>query len=108
MFHCKTCVEDEMHVLVVCLLYSELRHKYCDNLQDNGINMHEKSPMTQFTFILGNTDEKLVCHILLRHLKNNGPPADKRDLTTKSENLQMMHILLNSINAEPFLKISIT
>ena len=46
-----------MHVLLVCLLYSGLRLKYCDNL--HGIKMHEKPPMTHFTFILSDTDGQL-------------------------------------------------
>ena len=59
-FHCKTCVVDELYVFLICFLYSELRHKYRDNLQDNGINMQEKPPMTQFSFILSDANEKLI------------------------------------------------
>ena len=35
-----------------------------------------------------------------------GPPADKTDLMTKSENLKAMHKFKNSVHVEPFLKIS--
>ena len=34
-------------------------------------------------------DGQYKCH----HVSINGPPADQRDLTTKSENLKVMHIL---------------
>ena len=75
-FLCKTCVEDELHVLLICPLYSELRHKYHDNLRDNGINMHEKPPKTQFSFILIDANEKLIrlsakyCYEVLTHRRN--------------------------------------
>ena len=35
-----------------------------------------------------------------------GPPADKRNPTAKSENLQDMHILKSTIHSEAFLKMS--
>ena len=74
-FHCKTCVEDELRVLLICPMYSELRHKYHDNLRDNGLNMHEKPPVTQFLFILSDTNEKLIrlsakCYEVLTHRRN--------------------------------------
>ena len=59
-FHCKTCVEDELHVLLDCPLYNELCLRSFQTLQDNGIIMQEKLPMAQFTFILNNMDENLI------------------------------------------------
>ena len=35
-----------------------------------------------------------------------GPPAEKRDCMTNSENLKIMYILKHSISVEQFLKIS--
>ena len=54
-------MEDELHVLVDCPLYNELRLEFFfQNLQYNGINMQERLPMAQFTFILNNMDEKFI------------------------------------------------
>ena len=53
-------MEDTLHVLVDCPLYNELRLKFFQHLQDNGINMQERLPMAQFTFILNNMDEKFI------------------------------------------------
>ena len=75
-FHCKTCVEDELHVLIDCPLYNELRLNFFQMLQDNGINMQEKLPMTQFTFILNSIAVKLIrmsgkyCYEILTKRRN--------------------------------------
>ena len=75
-FHCKSCVEDELHVLINCPLYDELRSNFYQSLQVIGINMDEKSPISQFNFILNSLDEKLIrmsakfcCEILTRRRK---------------------------------------
>ena len=75
-FHCKSCVEDELHVLLNCPLYDELRSNFYQSLQVIGINMDEKSPISQFNFILNSLDEKLIrmsakfcCEILTRRRK---------------------------------------
>ena len=42
-------VEDELHVN--CPFYDELRSNFYQSLQVIGINMDEKSPISQFNFI---------------------------------------------------------
>ena len=52
-----------LNVLIDCPLYNELRRNFFQLLHDNGINIQEKLPMTQFTdctLILNNMDEKLI------------------------------------------------
>ena len=69
-------MEDELHVLINCPLYDELRSNFYQSLQVIGINMDEKSPISQFNFILNSLDEKLIrtsakfcCEILTRRRK---------------------------------------
>ena len=57
---CQIAVEDELHVLLECSLYNELRQQWFQDLSQLGCNMIGLSKIELLKMLLGSTSEKIV------------------------------------------------